>query len=259
MDEGELNKKIAEMGPWFHNIHLEGGIQTFPDHPLGDFPMFKWKSIATGIPADLSNWSVLDIGCNAGFYSFELAKRGARVTAVDCDEHYLAQAKFIAKLSGLSSSIKFKKLQIYEIARCREAFDLIWFMGVFYHLRYPLLALDIVSRHVKKMLVFQTMTMPDRDTYENTANISLEERDVLCQSGWPKMAFIEHSIEDDPTNWWVPNSTAVKALLRECGFSLLSNPAHEIYICQKTCGIDENDAREKEYLAATGLSKSRVL
>ncbi|MBN1600500.1 MAG: TIGR04290 family methyltransferase [Chitinispirillaceae bacterium] len=247
------------MGPWFHNIHLENGIQTFPDHPLGDFPLFKWRDIASGIPSDLSNWSVLDIGCNAGFYSFELAKRGAQVTAVDCDEHYLAQAKFIAQVSGLSSSIVFKKMQIYDLASCKESYDMIWFMGVLYHLRYPLLALDIISRHIKKMLIFQTMTMPDCDYYENRTNISLEERDLLSKKGWPKMAFIEHSIEDDPTNWWVPNSTAVKALLRECGFSLLSNPAHEIYICKKTNWIDTKDAREEEYLAATGLSKCRDL
>ena len=46
-------------------------IQTAPDHFLGDFPRFKWLEIAPHIPEDLKGWRVLDIGCNAGFYSFE--------------------------------------------------------------------------------------------------------------------------------------------------------------------------------------------
>jgi tRNA (mo5U34)-methyltransferase len=220
---------------------------------LGDFPSFKWKDIALEIPVDLSDWNILDIGCNAGFYSLELAKRGGRVTAIDCDEHYLLQAEFVTDLLGLSSSIVFKKMQIYDLAACNETYDLIWFMGVFYHLRYPLLALDIISRHAKKLLVFQTMTMPDPEYYNNKVNISLDERYLLNQKGWPKMAFIEHCIEDDPTNWWVPNSTAVKALLRECGFSLLSIPTHEVYVCKKITEISKNDIREEEYCAATGL------
>ncbi len=68
---------IAALGPWFHNLHLPDGRQTAPGHPLGDFPSFKWRELAPSLPQDLTGWSALDIGCNAGFYSFELARRGA--------------------------------------------------------------------------------------------------------------------------------------------------------------------------------------
>src|SRR3954471_5402952 len=85
--DGVLSE-IAEMAPWFHNLRLPRGITTAPDHPLGDFPSYKWQQIAPALPADLSGCRALDIGCNAGFYSFELAKRGARVLSVDHDEHY---------------------------------------------------------------------------------------------------------------------------------------------------------------------------
>jgi tRNA (mo5U34)-methyltransferase len=155
--------------------------------------------------------------------------------------------------------ITFNKMQVYDLAASEETYDLIWFMGVFYHLRYPLLALDIISRHASNMVVFQSMTMPDRETYDNRLDIKLDERELLCESGWPKMAFIEHSIENDPTNWWVPNSTAVKALMRECGFSLLSIPSHEVFIFKKTSEVSHHDIREEEYLAATGLSRNRVM
>ena len=82
-----LSQAIRELGPWFHNLHLPGGEQTAPDHAYGDFPAFKWREIAPHIPQDLRGLTVLDIGCNAGFYSFELARRGAQVTAIDIDPH----------------------------------------------------------------------------------------------------------------------------------------------------------------------------
>ena len=88
--------EIEALGPWFHNVHLPDGRQTRPDSPLGDFPRYKWEALAPHLPEDLCGWTALDIGCNAGFYSVELARRGARVTAMDVDEHYLRQARWVA-------------------------------------------------------------------------------------------------------------------------------------------------------------------
>src|SRR5512142_540225 len=87
-------RELAELAPWFHNLHLPDGTQTAPEHPLGDFPRFKWKQIAPVLPADMRGWRVLDVGCNAGFYSFELARRGARVSGVDIGGRYLEQARW---------------------------------------------------------------------------------------------------------------------------------------------------------------------
>lgn len=92
---------IVRLGPWFHNLHLPDGRQTRPDHPYGDFPRFKWEQMSHALPADLSGMKALDVGCNAGFYTFELAKRGARVLGVDIDPHYLAQARWAAGELGL--------------------------------------------------------------------------------------------------------------------------------------------------------------
>src|ERR1700709_1603183 len=75
------------LAPWFHNLHLPDGTETAPNHPLGDFPAFKWAAISQSLPDDLTGMTALDIGCNAGFYSIELARRGAKVTAIDKDPH----------------------------------------------------------------------------------------------------------------------------------------------------------------------------
>jgi hypothetical protein len=92
-----LQAQIEALGPWFHNLHLPGGVQTAPHHFIGgDFPRFKWLEIAPHIPQDLRGWRVLDVGCNAGFYSFELARRGASVLAIDVEDLYLTQARWAA-------------------------------------------------------------------------------------------------------------------------------------------------------------------
>src|SRR5690348_10909113 len=76
MSTDELRRRIGELGEWFHNLELHG-VRTAPNHFLGDFPNIKWKHISTALPNDLSGATVLDIGCNGGFYSIELKKRGA--------------------------------------------------------------------------------------------------------------------------------------------------------------------------------------
>jgi tRNA (mo5U34)-methyltransferase len=226
------DEDIAALAPWFHNLHLPDGRQTAPDHPLGDFPAFKWAQVADSIPADLEGWRVLDIGCNAGFYSFELAKRGARVLGIDHDEHYLEQARWAAERFGLAERTEFRRMGVYELAREQASFDLILFMGVFYHLRYPLLALDLVARRVKRLMVFQSLSMPGTEVLEHTGGEGLDERDSMIRPGWPKMAFIEHTLAGDPTNWWAPNRAAAMAMLRSAGLRILREPGEETFVCE---------------------------
>ena len=80
-----LPEQIEQLGPWFHNLNLPDGVETAPNHELGDFPKYKWQQILPFLPDSLDGMTVLDIGCNAGFYSFALADLGARVIGIDCD------------------------------------------------------------------------------------------------------------------------------------------------------------------------------
>lgn len=226
------DRTIVQLAPWFHNIHLPGGRQTAPEHPLGDFPANKWRSIKDALPRDLSGWRALDIGCNAGFYSFALARRGAQVTAIDNNVHYLKQARWAAGQLGLSASVMFEQMSVYALGCWAQRFDLVLFMGVFYHLRYPLLALDIVARLAGRLMVFQTLSMPGRELFDTGEDRALEDRDDLLARGWPTMAFIEHRMAGDPTNWWVPNHAAAMAMLRSSGMRVVQTPAEEIYICE---------------------------
>src|SRR5213596_1641473 len=149
-DRGQLAQQIHALGQWFHNIDI-GGVQTAPNHFLGDYPRVKWQRFQAAIPADLRGKTVLDIGCNGGFYSIEMKRRGAdRVVAIDFDDRYLAQARFAAEVC--ETEIEFRKLSVYDVASLGEKFDVVFFMGVFYHLRHPVLALDLILEHVTRDL-----------------------------------------------------------------------------------------------------------
>lgn len=223
---------IARLAPWFHNLHLPDGRQTAPDHFLGDFPRYKWDELRPHLPADLAGATALDVGCNAGFYSLELARLGARVTAIDVEPRYLAQARWAARQYHLHERIDFRCMQVYDLARCDwKPFDLVLFLGVFYHLRHPLLGLDAVARLTGRQLFFQTLTMPGEAVDTDTAGHRLEDRDVFRRPGWPLLAFIEQDYAGDPTNWWAPNHAAVEAMLRSAGLRIAARPGKETYLC----------------------------
>ena len=217
----EREREIAALGPWFHNLHLPDGRQTAPDHPLGDFPRFKWRQVARSIPRDLSGWTALDIGCNAGFYSFELAKRGATVLGIDLDEHYLDQARWARGLYGFGGRVRFERKTVYDLARTRRRFDLILFLGVLYHLRHPLLALDIVTEKVDRLLVLQTLTMPGDAVIEPPRDVPIDRRSILARPGWPKMAFLEPELLHGPSSLREVKRLDVDAENRGAAFSEL--------------------------------------
>jgi tRNA (mo5U34)-methyltransferase len=227
-----IESAINRLGPWFHNLHLPDGSQTVPDHRLGDFPTRCWELFQRELPHDLTGWHVLDVGCNAGFYSFEMARRGAQVVGIDLDERYLMQARWAAQQYQLTDRVRFENRQVYDLAHDPRTFDLVLFLGVFYHLRYPLLGLDILAEKVRRLMVFQTLTMPDRAVLSQIDNRGLNERGEMLQNGWPKMAFIEYRLANDPTNWWAPNHAAILAMLRTTGLESISQPSPEIYICR---------------------------
>jgi len=228
----EVEKKIVELGPWFHNLSLLG-VQTAPDHFLGDYPSIKWRNFRHAIPNDLTGMSVLDIGCNGGFYSIEMKRRGAdRVLGVDHDSQYLDQARFAAKVLGLED-IEFRTLSVYELPSLQERFDLVLFMGVFYHLRHPLLALDILRQHVTKdWLVFQSMLRGSRSLLDLHDDYPFSETGMFDHPGFPKMHFVEKSYSQDPTNWWIPNRACAEAVLRSSGFKIVDAPEPEVFICR---------------------------
>jgi tRNA (mo5U34)-methyltransferase len=237
--QGDLAREVAALAPWFQNIDLGNGLTTAPDHFLGDYPRHKFARFADALPADMTGKTVLDIGCNAGFYSVEMKRRGAsRVLGIDSDDRYLAQARLVTRALGFEG-IEFAKLSVYDVATLGERFDLVIFMGVLYHLRHPLLALDLIREHVAKdQMLFQTMQrglnavidVPQDHPFhiEGTYKVS----PIFDDPGYPRMQFIEREYAHDWTNWWAPNRAGSEAMLRAAGFTIEAHPEEEVYLCR---------------------------
>ena len=227
----QIQERISELGDWFQNIDL-CGIPSAPNHFLGDYPAIKWRRFADAIPADLSGKSVLDIGCNAGFYSIEMKRRGAdRVLGLDLDPAYLAQARFAAEVLGMQ--IEFQQLSVYDLPQLEEKFDLVIFMGVLYHLRHPLLALDLIREHVAKdLLLFQSMQRGSNAASSIEQDYDFWETDIFERADFPRMYFVEKRYAHDPTNWWIPNRACVEAMLRSAGFTIINHPEEEVFLCR---------------------------
>lgn len=243
--QDDIRRRVRELGDWFHNINLDG-VETAPDHFLGDYPSIKWRQFAGAIPADLRGRTVLDVGCNGGFYSIEMKRRGAaKVIGIDSDERYLEQARFAADVAGFD--IDFRRMSVYDLPALRQRFDLVLFMGVLYHLRHPLLALDILHEFIcADMLVFQSMLRGSAHSADLQTDYQFWQKHQFDDESYPRMFFVEHKYSGDPTNWWIPNRACAEAMLRSAGFDIVDHPEEEIFICRRAAIDAVRPLRQQE-------------
>jgi tRNA (mo5U34)-methyltransferase len=221
----DIAEEVEKLGPWFHNLDLDG-VMTAPEHSLGDHPREYFERFAHAIPDDLDGKTVLDIGCNAGFYSIEMKRRGAsRVVAIDIEEACLAQAQFAAMVT--ETDIELRKMSVYDVAALREAFDIVLFMGVLEHLRHPLLALDTIRECVVRgTLIFQS-------TLRGAADDGLSADDDAA------LHFVENEPGNDDDRCWIPNAACVEAMLKSAGFRVTARLDAEVYMCERA---DDDEA-----------------
>jgi tRNA (mo5U34)-methyltransferase len=108
------------------------------------------------------------------------------------------------------------------------------FMGVLYHLRHPLLALDLIHEHVAAdLMLFQSMQRGSDRVAELAPDYDFWTTEQFDRDDYPKLHFVEHCYAGDPTNWWIPNRACVEAMLRSAGFVVTAHPEAEVYLCRR--------------------------
>ena len=172
----------------------------------------KWRGFAHAMPArpDAAS-TVLDIGCNGGFYALEMKRRGAErvVVGIDSDDRLPRPGPLRRRGDGLE--IEFRQLSVYDVAALGERFDLVLFMGVLYHLRHPLLALDLIHEHVASdLLVFQSMQRGSAEVDAGRGGLPvLGDRSSSTSPATPSCTSSSSATPATATNWWIPNRACV--------------------------------------------------
>jgi tRNA (mo5U34)-methyltransferase len=196
---------------WFHSIDLGGGVVTPGRKPLATC-IAEAQRIFDRI--DLTGRSVLDVGAWNGFFSFEAKRRGAvRVLATDsfCWQHPEAhgRATFDLARQTLGLDIEAREIDVSDLApETVGEFDVVLYLGVFYHRYDAIDALAKVARLARELLVVET-------------------RLDLRGLGRPAMVYYPgRELGNDPTNWWGPNEACVEELLRGHGFGEIESAAH---------------------------------
>lgn len=207
----ELQARISELGPWWHRIDLGNGIATkeasLLDEPI-DHPRQLWERVREVIPIPFAGARVLDVGCNAGYCSFEAERLGAaRVVGVDAVSRHIAQANFVREVLG--SQAEFRQMSAYDLNSDVGKFDIVLFMGVIYHCRHPLLVLDHLRSVTAGLLAVEWATFPDG---------SAQELDGLpAQPIW----FVDNPTDsfEALANWFVPSPAGLTTMLKASGFT----------------------------------------
>lgn len=204
-----LAAEVAKI-KWFHTIDLGNGIVT----PGADTSSLRLKMLH--LPEDLSGKTVLDIGSWDGFFAFECERRGARrVLATDSfcwnGQGWGSKQGFNLARRALESKVEDMEIDVLDLDPDRVGiFDLVLCLGVLYHLRDPLIALEHISRVTGGRLILDTHV------------------DLLMLNR-PAIAFYEgKELNNDPTNWCGPNPAAVKAMLRTVGFNRVDIVSHQL-------------------------------
>jgi tRNA (mo5U34)-methyltransferase len=163
------------------------------------------------------------------------------VVGIDMDDYYLDQARFAAEVLG-HEDIEFRRLSVYDVGALREQFDLVLFMGMVYHLRHPLLALDLIHANVARdLLVYQSLQRGSPEIEPVAQDYDFWETEVFNRPSYPRLHFVEHQYSHDETNWWLPNAACSAAMLRSSGFSIVAHPEEEVFLCKR---VDLPVARE---------------
>ncbi|MEO7969655.1 MAG: DUF1698 domain-containing protein [bacterium] len=253
MTREEILVELKRLKPWFHRIDLGDGIFTKTESVMGepvDHPLGPWQTMQKLLPPDLSGKTLLDVGCNAGFYAFEAKRRGAeRVLGVDGQRQHVRQGLFVRKVLGLD--VEFRRLNVYELSpRTVGQFDITLALGLLYHLKHPILALENLYQVTKELLIIETAIMPPERTPESFAH-PLGEQEMLLHS----LAFVENPAhaKEQVFNWFLPGVESLKALLRSAGFDqvevVAAKDERAIVVCRKTKATNDEAEALKHFVA----------
>jgi tRNA (mo5U34)-methyltransferase len=241
MTPEEKKSGVKRLGPWFHRIDLGDGVITKTESLSGepaDHPLGPWRIIRECLPPDLTGLRVLDVGCNGGFFAVEAKRRNAAyVLGVDSQRHQVRQAQFVRR--ALDLDIEFRRLSVYDLSRkALGEFDVTLALGLVYHCKHLILALERLFDVTREMLILETAVL-------------LPEVFAAAPTPFPvgsitrtlhPLGYFENTPDSKESvfNWFLPSTSAMAALVRDVGFSEVSlvevRGDRGTFLCRKFAG-----------------------
>jgi 2-polyprenyl-3-methyl-5-hydroxy-6-metoxy-1,4-benzoquinol methylase len=218
MTKPEIFERIDALKPWFHSIDLGDGMRIQRDPVYGEdttYPKSVWEAIKKLLPGNIKGLRVLDVGCNAGYFSVEMKRAGASyVLGIEGFPQYLAQAKLVRDI--LQIDLDLRELNVYQVTEDLGQFDITLFLGVLYHLKHPLLALENLAKVTEGILVVESAILPDFPSTNSQ----------ISDYGGPihELRFVGNEPAGNQPgvvglqNWFIPSLTCLRAFLQTIGF-----------------------------------------
>jgi len=195
-----------------------------------------------GLPSDLTGKRVLEVGTWDGPLAFECEARGAVVTAMDIQDP--ARTGFNVAREILESKVTYVQGSVYDAAQLLTGiFDYVFFLGVFYHLKHPVLAFEELSKLLNQggTLVFEGECL--RNYWENEEGKRCDFPDLIAiaNSNIPLCLFYADTFKGDDSNWFIPNFACLKGWMQAAGLLVVSQAFHDVagspYPLQRVAGV----------------------
>lgn len=225
MDNQEA-KELIEATTWYHEweilpgVNTGGGSITDPRKVLDRY----------GVPQDLTGLTALDIGAWDGPYSFELERRGATVTSYDIQDPNATAYNTAKKI--LNSSNTYVQGSVYDLrAEKLGQFDIVLYLGVFYHLKHPMAAWNRIREVLKPdgTMFYEGAILDWAYKVDKPLEAFKDQIDAVKEL--PITYFAVGNYATSWSNWYIPTGKCVNDWLLASGF-------HEIEM-----GFIENSSR----------------
>lgn len=208
MNKNDIQKRVDELGalqPWNHNYALPHGVETRPGPQLSHGKnLVKLKRLGPLFESiGLQGKSVLDVGCNEGFFSLHMATKGANVLGIDIDEHRIEKARYVQTLLGEGRNVRFDCLDIYSAEfKALDRFDLCLCLGFIHRVPDPFSAVAALADR-SDMIVFEWKALKFGPHDEAFAYFSPKPIDQADYYG---------------TEYWLLSYAALERILQRVGF-----------------------------------------
>ena len=213
-------EKLVMAASWYHSFEVLPGLWTPGEHRTDSASILNSRF---NLPEDLTGMTALDIGALDGPHSFELERRGAKVTSLDIQSPDVSGYGTARKVRGSENTyIQGSVYHLVELLK-GQTFDIILFFGVWYHLKNPVLAFEQIAgvMTTNSLLCFEGEVLKNyAENHDETEFQDFELISRMADSDLPISLYYSGRFKKSMYNWFIPNRACVNAWIETAGLQM---------------------------------------